>query len=59
MVERERGEDMQQRTTGRNRTRVAAIRTEPLWYALYPVNHQGAPYFHPSLIEFLFSLAFS
>ena len=25
----DRGEDMQQRTTGRNRTWVAAIRTEP------------------------------
>ena len=27
-----RGEDMQQRTTGIIRTRVAAIRTEPIWY---------------------------
>ena len=33
----DRGEDMQQRT------RVAAIRTEPIWYALYPVSYRGAP----------------
>ena len=32
----ERGEDMQQRTTGRIRTRVAALRTGPIWYALHP-----------------------
>ena len=38
-----RGEDMQQRTPGRNRTRVIAIRTEPVWDAFYPVRHQGTP----------------
>ena len=27
---------MQQRTTSRNQTRIAAFRTEPIWYALYP-----------------------
>ena len=31
----DRGEDMQQkRTTGRIQTRVAAIRADPIWYAL-------------------------
>ena len=39
----DRGEDMQQRTTGRNRSQVAAIRTEPSWCALYPVSHRVAP----------------
>ena len=35
--ERERGEDMQQRITGRNQTkRVAAVTT--VWYALCPVS---------------------
>ena len=33
---------MQQRTTDRIRTRVTAIRTEPIWYALYPVSYRGA-----------------
>ena len=36
----DRVEDMQQMTTGRTRTRVAAFRTEPIWYALYLVNHR-------------------
>ena len=34
---------MQQRTTGRNLTRVAAIRAEPLRYALHPVCHRVRP----------------
>ena len=42
-IERSVCENIQQRTTGRIRTRVAAIRTEPTLYALYQVNHQGAP----------------
>ena len=37
------GEDMQQITTSRIRTWVAAFRTEPGWYALYPVSYRGAP----------------
>ena len=43
---------MQQMTTGRTRTRVAPFRTEPIWYALYPVSHRGRPSqqtVHPSL----------
>ena len=35
---------MQQRTTGRNQTRVAAIKTVPTWYAPYPLRHRAAPY---------------
>ena len=40
----DREEDMQQGWTqirkdpGRIRTRVAAVRTEPIWYALYPMS---------------------
>ena len=34
----DRGEDMQQKTTGKIQTRVAAFRTGPIWYALYPVS---------------------
>ena len=30
-------------TTAKNQTRVAAVRTEPYWYALYLGIHQGAP----------------
>ena len=30
----DRGEDMQQMTTGRIQIRVAAVRTVPTWYAL-------------------------
>ena len=32
----DRGEDMQQRT------RVVAIRTEPIWYERYPVSYRDA-----------------
>ena len=39
----DRGEDMQQMTTGRKRTRVTLVRTELILYTLYPVSHQGAP----------------
>ena len=46
----DRGEDMQQMTTGRILTRGAVFRTEPIWYALCPVSHRGAPvlkhYYH-------------
>ena len=35
------GEDMQKLTMGRIQTWVAAFRTEPIWYALYPVSHWG------------------
>ena len=38
----DRGEDMQQRTTGRIQIRVAAIRTEPIWYAV-PGDPPGRP----------------
>ena len=38
----DRGEDLQQRTTGRIQAWVTAIRTEPVWSALYPVRYQGA-----------------
>ena len=34
----DRGEDTQHRTAGRIRSRVAAIRTGPIWYALYPLS---------------------
>ena len=34
---------MHQKTTDRNRTPVATVRTGPKWYALYPVNHLDAP----------------
>ena len=40
----DRGEDMQQSTKGRNQTRDTAIRTEPEWYALYPVSPKTAPF---------------
>ena len=40
----DRGVDMQQSTTGKIRTRVTAVRTEPIWYALYPVSYRGAPF---------------
>ena len=33
---------MQKRTTGRTQTGFAAIRTKPMWYALYPLSHWGA-----------------
>ena len=49
----DRGEHMQQMTTGRTRTRVAVFRTEPIWYALYPVNQQGVPHKH-LIVEMLF-----
>ena len=39
----DRGEDMQQRTTGRNRTRVAAIKTEPLMVRALPGEAPGRP----------------
>ena len=39
----DRGEDIEQMTTGRTRTRVAAFRTEPIWYVFYLVSHQGSP----------------
>ena len=39
----DRGEDMKQMTTGRIRTRVAALRSQPIWYSLYPVSQQGSP----------------
>ena len=38
-----RGEDMQQRTTGRNRTRVAAIKTAPLMVRTLPGEAPGRP----------------
>ena len=41
----DRGEDVQHRATGWNLTRVAAIRTKPYWYELYPLSHRGAPPF--------------
>jgi hypothetical protein len=39
----DRVEDMQQMTTGRTQTRVAAFRTEPIWHVLYPVSHRATP----------------
>ena len=40
----DRGEDMQQMTTGRNRTRVAAIRVRVYGgCSLSPVSHRGDP----------------
>ena len=39
----DRGEDMQQMTTGRIGTRVAAFWSEPIGYALSPVSHLDAP----------------
>ena len=39
----DRGEDMQQRTTDRIRTRVAVFRTGPIWCAFYPGSHLGIP----------------
>ena len=30
---------MQQRTTGKNQSTVAVVRTGPQWYGLYPVNY--------------------
>ena len=35
----DRGEDMQQMTKVRIRTRVAALRTEPIWYTFCTQSH--------------------
>ena len=50
----DRGEDRPQMTTCRIRTRVAVIRTEPIWYALLLLSLLGAPgvqYFKDSRVK--------